>query len=219
MDREIQMIGRICRNIAFGAVAGLLVAANSVANADTPKPREAGDILVRVGTHIVMPESPGAKLGAANLDVQTAAGFTFNLTYFVTPHFGVELLAAAPLSHDIELGGQKVASTSHLPPTLSAQYHFAPASRFQPYVGAGLNYTWFFNEQTTGVLAGTDLRLRNSLGYSLQGGVDYRINEHLFVNAEVRYMNIETNARLNGASLTGVKINPVAIGLTAGWQF
>jgi outer membrane protein len=211
------------KQVAIGAVAGLLALVNGIALADGPGPRAAGAILLRGGTHIVMPESPGATIGTgpntADLDVQTAAGFTFNVTYFVTPHVAVELLAAAPFSHDIELAGQKVASTSHLPPTLSVQYHFAPASRFQPYLGAGLNYTWFFNEQTTGVLAGTDLRLRNSLGYAVQGGLDYRFNDHLFVNGDVRYMSIETRARLNGVGLTGVKINPVAIGLTVGWQF
>lgn len=67
---------------------------------------------------------------------------TFNGTYLFAAHWGVELLAALPFEHNINLnGGGAVAETKHLPPTLSLQYHFNPDDSWRPYMGAGLNYT------------------------------------------------------------------------------
>ena len=60
----------------------------------------------------------------------------------MTDNWAVELLAAYPFEHDIYLvDGPEVGSTKHLPPTVSLQYHFMPDSTFQPYLGAGVNYT------------------------------------------------------------------------------
>ncbi len=46
--------------------------------------------------------------------------------------------------------------TKHLPPTLTAQYHFDLANKkVHPFVGAGINYTHFFDEDI-GSAEGTD---------------------------------------------------------------
>ena len=77
------------------------------------------------------------------VDVDDATGFTINFAYMLTDRWSVELLAAYPYKHDIHLKGTsiKVGETKHLPPTLSIQYHLNPTGAFQPYVGAGVNYT------------------------------------------------------------------------------
>lgn len=80
---------------------------------------------------------------AATLDSDTQLGLNF--AYMLTDQLGVELLAATPFSHDIGtkgLGGLKLGSVKHLPPTLSLVYYpLDSKSAFQPYVGAGINYT------------------------------------------------------------------------------
>ncbi|WP_317628498.1 OmpW family outer membrane protein, partial [Escherichia coli] len=39
-----------------------------------------------------------------------------------------------------------IATVHHLPPTLMAQWYFGDSgSKFRPYIGAGINYTTFFN--------------------------------------------------------------------------
>ncbi|RLE23923.1 MAG: hypothetical protein DRJ50_05450, partial [Actinobacteria bacterium] len=110
-------------------------------------------------------------------------------------------------------------STKHLPPTVSLQYHFMPTSKFQPYVGVGINYTNFFSEKTTGPLTGSNLSLGDSWGLAGQIGFDVMIGENWFLNLDARYMNIETKARLDGTSIGTVKIDPMVYGGHVGFRF
>ncbi len=129
--------------ITIGAAVVALLLLGSAANA-----YDQGDWLLRVGVGNVDPKSTNGDI--ASVDSGTA--LVFNGTYFFTPNLGFEILAASPFSHDIELadGGAKVGETKHLPPTFSLNYHFDTAGAFKPYVGAGLNYTLFFDEDTEG---------------------------------------------------------------------
>lgn len=171
---------------------------------------------LRVGAHMVSPKSNNHSV----VEVEEAASLTFNITYFMTQHWAVELLAAAPFEHDIELvGGGTVARTKHLPPTLSAQYHFLSDGKFRPYAGIGLNWTLFFSEDTTGALAGSRLSLDDSVGLAGQVGIDIQVAEQWFVNAEARYLDIDTDAKLDGASLGSVEIDPWAFGINVGYRF
>jgi len=178
---------------------------------------EAGDWLVRVGGTYVDPKSDNGDV----VEVDGAPSLTFEVGYMVTDNWAVELLAAWPFEHDINLaaGGTEVASTKHLPPTLYAVYHFNQTGRVQPYLGGGLNYTIFFDEDTTGPLAGADLELDPSFGVSVVAGVDFTLNERWFANASVRYINIETDAELDGADLETVEIDPICWGLNIGYRF
>ena len=82
--------------------------------------QETAGLVWRVGLHAVQPKSDNH----AVVNVDSATTLTFDATYFFAPHWGVELLAAVPFTHDINLNGAgKVAETKHLPPTLSLQYH------------------------------------------------------------------------------------------------
>ena len=177
---------------------------------------EQGDILVRLGALNVDPKSNNHDI----VSVDSAIMLTFNGTYMVQPNWGVELLAALPFEHDIDLvGGGKVAETKHLPPTLSVQYHFAPEGQIRPYVGAGVNLTLFFDESTTGALETSSLSLGTSVGLALQAGVDIPVGERWFVNLDVRYIDIETKAKLDGTSLGDVKIDPWVYGVNLGYRF
>ncbi len=197
--------GPICTMLATSV---LLV--NSGAHA------EQNDWLLRVGAHTVNPKSNNHDI----VSVDSATMLTFNGTYMIRDNWGVELLAALPFRHDIDLiGGGKVAETKHLPPTLSLQYHFAPGATIQPYVGAGVNMTLFFDEQTQGVLDGTSLSLGTSVGFAAQAGVDIPLNDNWRLNFDARYLQIETKAKLDGASLGDVKINPWAFGASLGYRF
>ena len=88
----------------------------------------------------------------------------------LTDNWGVELLAATPFSHSVSTAGLgEVAKVKHLPPTLMAQYYFGDAnSKVRPYVGAGINYTTFFDEEGRGALAGTDVSVDSSWGMAGQ---------------------------------------------------
>ena len=197
----------------------LLVAAAVVAFIMSPaaNAHEKGDWLLRVGVGHVDPKSNNGDI--ASVDSGTA--LVFNGTYFFTPNVGFEILAATPFSHDIKLAadGTKVGETKHLPPTFSLQYHFDTAGAFNPYVGAGLNYTLFFDEDTEGPLAGTSLKLDDSIGLAAQLGTDIEVSETISLNFDVRWIDINTDAELDGAALEEVEIDPVVYSLTAVWEF
>jgi len=194
------------------AVTAVVVVFSSAANA-----HEKGDWLLRVGVGHVDPKSDNGIV--ASVDSGTAV--VFNGTYFFTPNVGFEILAATPFSHDIKLAsdGSKVGEAKHLPPTFSLQYHFDTAGAFKPYVGAGVNYTLFFDEDTTGALAGTSLKLDDSVGLAAQLGTDFDVSDTMFVNFDVRWIDINTDAEVDGAALEEVEIDPLVYSLTVGWKF
>jgi len=209
---------------------------------------QAGDIIVRGGLTTVAPDASssnilvgganfelgGAVVGGVDVDNNTQIGL--NLAYFLTDNWNIEVLAATPFSHDISLSdGTPLGSTKHLPPTVTANYFFADAgAKFQPYVGLGFNYTVFFDEEfeqaTVDVIEGaagatiSDLSLDGSFGLAAQLGADYEISDGLFLNASIRYINIETEAefKVDGADLGGidtVEINPWVYTISVGYKF
>jgi outer membrane protein len=177
---------------------------------------EQGDWLLRAGASRVDPKSDNSDI----VSVNAATSFTINLAYMFTRNLSVELLAAYPFEHDIELlDGTTVASTKHLPPTLSIQYHLLPDAGFQPYLGIGVNHTKFFSESTTGPLEGANLDLSASWGLAGEIGVDIPVGENWFLNLDARYISISTDATLDGAELGEVEINPWVFGAHVGFRF
>lgn len=195
------------------AIAALLGAVS----VNTAMAKEKGDFLLRFGASNVNPKSNNHEI----VSVDDATSATVNFSYMMTDHFAVELLAAYPFEHDINLlDGTKVGSTKHLPPTVSLQWHFAPNARiFSPYVGVGVNYTKFFSEKTVGPLEGVDLDLDSSYGLAAEIGADFNLNEKWFLNLSFRMIDIETEASLNGDSIGDVSIDPKVYGAHVGFKF
>lgn len=210
------------------AIAGTLLAAITPTYAF-----EQGDWVVRVGVTSVAPDDSsnnvnvgGSDLGVGvNVDSNTQLGLNF--VYFFSPQLAIEVLAATPFSHDIGLDTVgALGNTKHLPPTVSANYYFAePSAKFQPYVGAGVNYTVFFDEEFTSAntSAGfSNLDLDNSFGLAAQVGFDYMLDDKWLVNASVRWIDIDTDAsfELNGSTgNVDVSIDPWVYSITAGYRF
>lgn len=193
---------------------------------------DAGDWIVRVGASNVDPDDPNGEInipdaGKLDVNIDDDTSVTFNGTYMWTKHVGIELLAALPFEHDIKVEGLgKVGSTKHLPPTLSVQWHFLPDSRFQPYVGAGINWTIFFDDGEDGVLEelGGELELDDQSSFGLAGqiGADIMLNDNWFINADLRYIKIDNEAKVTlGEDQLGVNvdIDPFVYGLHVGYRF
>lgn len=181
---------------------------------------EAGDWLFSVGGHVVDPDSNNGTLagGALSTDVGSSFRPTVTAEYFVAPNWGVELLASAPFKHNIRLNGADAGSTQHLPPTLGLQYHFA-GEKVSPFIGAGVNYTIFFNEKTKGPLAGTDLSLKNSFGLAAHAGLDFAIAEGKWLRVDARWIDIDADVKVNGAKVGTAKIDPLIYGAAFVWSF
>jgi outer membrane protein len=176
---------------------------------------------VKVGVHDVSPASNNGTLanGALKTDVGDDARPTITLEYFLSPNWGIEALAALPFEHEVKLNGTKAADVKDLPPTFSLQYHFAPAAQISPFVGIGLNYTRFFSISETGPLAGTQLDLSDSWGVAAHFGVDFHLSGNWSLTVDGRWIDIETTARVNGANVGNVKINPWVWGAAVGYRF
>ncbi|MFA7386197.1 MAG: OmpW family outer membrane protein [Thiohalobacteraceae bacterium] len=190
-----------------------------------------GDILVRAGIAHVAPSGDSDEISAvaagARVEADSSTSLGINFTYMATDNIGVELLAAWPFSHDIKAKGSisslgKIGETDHLPPTLTLQWHFAPTSNIRPFVGAGLNYTNFFSEDTKGALGTHNLKLDDSWGYALEAGVDVDLNSKWFVSGQVWYMDIDTEATLSGPvhnTQFDVEIDPWVVMIGLGTKF
>jgi outer membrane protein len=171
---------------------------------------------VRVGSTSVKPKSNNSPV----VNVDDNSSLTFTISYYFNDNWAFEVLAAVPFEHDIELlDGTVVGDTEHLPPTFTIQYHFLPNGRFRPYAGLGINYTTFTSESTTGPLTGSDLSLDASTGLAIQLGADFMINDNWLINVDLRSIDIETDAELDGAALTTVAIDPSVFGINVGYRF
>lgn len=194
---------------------------------------KAGDFVLRMGPAAVFPTSDSNDLDTVN-DGRLAAdnGISLGITtaYMFADNWGVGLLGAYPFRHEIRgkgaLAGGDLASAKHLPPTLVLQYHFLPESTVQPYIGAGINYTMFFDEDSTArldnLLGKSDVELDDSWGYAFEAGVDVKINENWLVNASVWYLDIESEATITTAGVkrsADVEINPIVAMLAVGYKF
>ena len=182
---------------------------------------QAGDILVRGGLAFVSPQtSSDDVLGTGELQIDSNMQLGLTLSYLITDNWGVELLAATPFSHSVSTAGLgEVAKVKHLPPTLMAQYYFGDAkSKVRPYIGAGVNYTTFFDEQGRGALAGTEINVDSSWGLAGQVGLDMAITDRWFVNASAWIMDIDTDVH-TAVGTINTSIDPMAFMFGVGYRF
>ncbi|MDF5704741.1 outer membrane beta-barrel protein [Aeromonas hydrophila subsp. hydrophila] len=182
---------------------------------------QAGDILVRGGLAFVSPQTSSDNvLGTGELEIDSNMQLGLTLSYLITDNWGVELLAATPFSHSVSTAGLgEVAKVKHLPPTLMAQYYFGDAnSKVRPYIGAGINYTTFFDEQGRGALDGTDVSVDSSWGMAGQVGLDMAINDRWFVNASAWIMDIDTDVH-TAVGTINTSIDPMAFMFGVGYRF
>lgn len=161
--------------------------------------------------------SPNVSTSINGLDVDSAWWAEVDFTYFFTKNVAVELIAGWN-SHEVTLNGQSLGNVGVLPPTLTVQYHFTDLGQFKPYVGAGLNYTYFYQDE----LANNTLHIKNSSwGGALQAGFDYEFAKNWYFNGDAKYVWMNTDVIVNatGATLGGLDINPWIFGLGVRYRF
>lgn len=202
---------------------------------------QAGDIVVRGGATMVNPDSGKAAIylsgadSTMSLTVDDNTQIGLNFVYFYDNNWAIEILAATPFTHDVTIqdknsvlgvDGAKLAEVSQLPPTISALYYFNTSSKLKPYVGAGINYTIFFDEEfesTPESLGFSDLELDGSFGLSLQVGADYQINDKWHINASARYISIESEATFDVAGdnigKADIDVDPMVYSIMLGYKF
>lgn len=200
---------------AFGIVAGDALAQQVAQQSTAQSPW-----LVRARAVHISPANESAPIGgvgAANrLHVSDKTIPEVDISYFFTPNLAAELVLTYPQKHDVTLDGANIGTFKHLPPTLSAQYHFMPASTIQPYLGAGVNYTTM---SKVNLLNGAGSLEHDSWGWSLQAGVDFRIDQHWSINLDAKKVRIRSDVFIAGARASSVNVDPVLLGVGLGYRF
>ncbi|RME34350.1 MAG: OmpW family protein [Gammaproteobacteria bacterium] len=217
-------------------LAGILMAATAA----PAMANDAGDLLVRVRGLYISPNDDSTTVRAAGTPVAgSGVGVDedvipeLDLTYMFTKHIGAELILGTS-EHNVNPEGTlpgvlgssaDIIDAKVLPPTLTLQYHFFPEGAFRPYVGVGINYTLFYDEEATGGMAGSSVDLNNSWGWAVQGGFDFTLKDNWFVNVDVKYIDIDTTASFSSSSPVGVPvavdvdIDPIVVGAGIGYRF
>lgn len=208
------------------ATLALAVAWTAGAQAQDYQPKLKGGLVLDVRATQVAPtgDDPVTTLAGAatGLTAEVSADVmpTVGLQYFLTDHLAVELIAGTT-KHTATAKGPgtdlDVKETWVLPPVATLQYHFAPASRVSPYVGAGVNYMLFYGDDD---LNGFRFDIDDGFGAALQAGVDVALRDRWTLNLDVKKIFFETDAVDRSAGLKSkISLDPFVTSIGFGYRF
>lgn len=149
---------------------------------------------------------------------------TLSASYYINDNIAVEAWGAADkFSHRVRDGeGQKLGSVEAQPYAVSGQYHFRQAdSTVRPFVGLGY-YEQNFDGETaepSGALAGQRIGVETAKGAMATAGVDVNINPTWFARADVRYLQGDSDVKLDGVKAGEAELDPVILGVGVGARF
>jgi outer membrane protein len=204
------------RRFATAATAVLLAGATA-----WPLASQAQDMPFLVRVRAVDLQSANTDSTGLDLSINNKIIPEIDFSYFITPQWALELVLTFPQKQTIRAGGTEIGSLKHLPPTLTAQYHFTGLGAFQPYLGAGVNYTRFSNVTFVPAMQ-TALQpslSKNSFGLALQVGFDYEFMKNTTLNLDVKKVQIRTDVSSAGTKVGTFKVDPWLIGVGLGRRF
>lgn len=177
--------------------------------------------LVRVRAVDVVPDESSSTSIGGSVTVGDRIVPELDISYFWTDHFATELILATN-SHNIgangtALGDLDLGNVSLLPPTFLAQYHFNPDGQLRPYIGAGINYTFFYDADAGDV---NSISYEDGFGYALQAGIDIGLNDNWALNADIKKLFLNTDASINDGAVTAdVDLDPWIFGFGLAYRF
>ncbi len=197
-----------------------------------PVASDAGDWILRARVINVDPNESSEEIGefGSTVAVDSATTLEVDVTYMFVKNFGLELIAATT-KHDLaaaggDLAGADLGSVKVLPPTLTLQWHPFPEGLLDFYIGAGVNWTYFYSYNLSDDLAGlgvTDINFSNSFGFSGDIGLSVNLGSNFQINGDIKYIQIGTDAdiKVGSDTLDSVKvdIDPWVFGLGVGYRF
>lgn len=193
-------------------IAAALAATTALATPLAAQAQE-GPFLVRLrAVHL---DSANKDSTGLDLTVNNKVIPELDLSYFFTPQIAAELILTYPQKHTLKSGGTEIGSLKHLPPTLTVQYHFTQLGTVKPYLGAGVNYTRF---SAVNLPAGVDID-RNSFGLAMQAGLDVAVAKNVYLNFDVKKVQIRTDVSSGGTTLGTFKVDPLLVGVGVGYRF
>ncbi len=224
--------------LKFLALAAALTAGSVYA-------QTAGTWMARAGVAKLTPANPSENLSAPSLYiVGTNTGTQVNtgeasqiaggITYMVTDNVSVDLPLALPFKHALYGAGAtegvgQIGEVQALPVTLFLQYRFMEAAaKVRPYVGLGVTYAYFFNEQGSGTLTRltggtpsnpTKLTVESKFTVTPEIGVTVAIDEKWFVDMFYSKAKLTTQSRLSTGQTVNAALDPTFVGVSVGYKF
>ncbi|CAM4299170.1 outer membrane protein [Pedobacter westerhofensis] len=227
--------------------AAMMIAGMSVfgQSADTKVPEIQYRWKIRLRGVGVLPQE-SASVGVIGGEAKISNSFIpeLDFTYYFSNHWAAELILGTT-HHNVSTVGSDLSAVGAgsnanvdlgkvwlLPPTLTLQYHY-PVGRFNPYLGAGINYNIFYSADKGPVVQ--NIEYKNKFAFAAQAGVDIDITKRFFINADLKKIFLSTTASVDASNLTpagspalapvlgnikaDVKINPWLLGAGIGYKF
>jgi outer membrane protein len=224
---------------AGAALIGLMATVPAMA-ADSVPSNE-----IRVGAYIVTYDAKADDLTGpyvppgVNVDVKNVTTPYFAYLRRLTPHLVGQLSAGVPPKTEtvgkglatvgsVPFAGQIVSTAKWFSPSLVLNYVFLDESRpLRPYVGVGVNYTRFYDLQSTpaGDAANggpTAISLSSSVGPVGVLGLRWHIKDHWSAYASYDVARVNSDYVGNTAGVirrTSIKFNPSTVVLAVGYAF
>jgi outer membrane protein len=193
------------------AVAGLL--ASGAANAQ---------FYGTLGYSAVNPDSGNGSLAGADAKVNDDGSLVGSIGYKFNKNLFVDLgTALVPFEHEVSLDGLgTVASLEHRPTVLSLNYQFNADASVRPFVRVGYGWIAISDEKAEGALTGLDISASNADGITYGGGVDFFVNEKVFIRAEVSKLDFDTDVNVETLGDVGTaNVDPLVYGVALGYEF
>jgi outer membrane protein len=191
---------------------------------DADAGKTAGSIMVRLRAIGVLPDTSSSISGiGGHVDATDTVDPEIDGSYFFTDNIAVEVIAATTrhriTAKGTAAGDVDVGKVQLLPPTVTLQWHFMPHETFSPYLGAGVNYTWFFDTSTPHTVV-KSVSYDDGFGAVLQAGADYHLTGRWYANIDVKHLFLNTTAKINGGAIRAdVDLDPTIVGAGIGYRF
>lgn len=176
---------------------------------------QAANLDLSLGLVNILPDIASPVVGA---DATDEVKPILNLTYYLNDNLALNT-AAGITRHTFTAGGATLGKASMAPFHLMLQYHFMRHAKLNPYVGAGIHHTVFFDKE--GPVFDTLRGFPADTGGVLQLGFDYAVNKDYFVNFDVKkfYLKSDVLPGGGGAKIETITLDPLLIGLAIGKHF
>ena len=178
----------------------------------------AGEWQVKVGGSVISPTadtSLNTLIGPVNVEADHEYAFTPSVEYFFNDNISAELLLATPISHDVLVNGDNGAKIKHLPPTLTAKYHFKNSTRFTPYIGVGGTAFIAWDEEGVVKDVKEDFGFAGQIGFNFQPA-DAK-NWGVFFDA--RYAQLSPKVEIEGLDPFDLDIDPMVYTIGYSYKF
>ena len=178
----------------------------------------AGEWQVKVGGSVISPTadtSLNTLIGPVNVEADHEYAFTPSVEYFFNDNISAELLLATPISHDVLVNGDNGAKIKHLPPTLTAKYHFKNSTRFTPYIGVGGTAFIAWDEEGVVKDVKEDFGFAGQIGFNFQPA-DAK-NWGVFFDA--RYAQLSPEVEIEGLKPFDLDIDPMVYTIGYSYKF